>query len=163
MCWSPMSPVSLQAGPTSRVLISTMPCGRGKCFMAWTEQARLLLRKARQDQVIVSRAVDDPEIADEIVGFHVQQACEKCMKAALCMHEVAYRRTHDLQELYDLLNDSGVSPPEALRELVEWSPFAVTYRYEDWSAVDPVDRVRANFLVHAAIAWTETEVPPEPI
>jgi len=99
--------------------------------MAWTEPARLLLRKARQDQVIVSRAVDDAEIADEIVGFHVQQACEKCMKAVLCMHEVAYRRTHDLQELYDLLNDSGVSLPEALRELVEWSPFAVTYRYEE--------------------------------
>jgi antitoxin (DNA-binding transcriptional repressor) of toxin-antitoxin stability system len=53
--------------------------------MAWTEPARLLLRKARQDQVIVSRAVDDAEIAEEIVGFHVQQACEKCMKAVLCI------------------------------------------------------------------------------
>lgn len=62
--------------------------------MLWTEQARLLLRKARQDAVIVSRAVVDPEIADEIVGFHVQQACEKCMKAVLCVHGVIYRRTH---------------------------------------------------------------------
>jgi hypothetical protein len=131
--------------------------------MAWTEQARLLLRKARQDQVIVSRAVDDPEIADEIVGFHVQQACENCMKAVLCMHEVAYRRTHDLQELYDLFKDSGIALAEALRELVEWSPFAVTYRYEDWSAVDPVDRVRADCLVRAPIEWTEAEVPPETI
>lgn len=129
--------------------------------MAWTEQARLLLRKALQDEVIVSRAATDPEIADEIVGFHVQQASEKCMKAVLCMHEVAYRRTHDLQELYDLLHDSGIPLPEALRELVGWSPFAVTYRYEDWAAVDAVDRQRAGYLVRAAIEWTQTEVPPE--
>ena len=39
-------------------------------------QARLLLRKARQDAVIVSKAVDDADIADEIVGFHVRQAGE---------------------------------------------------------------------------------------
>jgi len=53
--------------------------------MPWIEQARLLLRKARQDVVIVSRAVDDPEIADEIVGFHVQQVplCEDSAKRNL--------------------------------------------------------------------------------
>lgn len=58
--------------------------------MPWMEQARLLLRKARQDSVIVSRAVGDLEIADEIVGFHVQQACEKCMKAVLCARGISY-------------------------------------------------------------------------
>ncbi|MBI1926471.1 HEPN domain-containing protein [Candidatus Poribacteria bacterium] len=130
--------------------------------MPWIEQARLLLRKARQDVVIVSRAVDDPEIADEIVGFHVQQACEKCMKAVLCVRGVTYRRTHDLQELYDLLHDAGVALPDALYELVTWSPFAVAYRYEDWpAATAPVDRMRADYLVCAAIIWTEGELPPE--
>ncbi len=64
--------------------------------MLWIEQARLLLRKARQDVVVVARAVDDQEIADEIVGFHVQQAAEKCMKAVLCARGISYRRTHDL-------------------------------------------------------------------
>ena len=128
--------------------------------MLWIEQARLLLRKARQDVVVVARAVDDPEIADEIVGFHVQQAGEKCMKGVLCARGISYRRTHDLQELYDLLNDAGVAPPDAVRELVAWSPFAVAYRYEDWSAADPVDRVRALDLVRAAITWTEGELPP---
>src|SRR5438046_7081287 len=108
-----MSRVSPRAGPTSRAPTSTMPSAKGKSCMAWTEQARLLLRKARQDRVIVARAVTDPEIADEIVGFHVQQAGEKCMKAVLCMHEVAYRRTHDLQELYDLLTDARVALTEA--------------------------------------------------
>ena len=71
---------------------------------------------------------------------------------------IAYRRTHDLQELHDLLEDGGVTLPGAVRDLVEWSPFAVAYRYEDWSAPDPVDRARAEQLVRAAIVWTEGEL-----
>jgi len=126
------------------------------------EQARLLLRKARQDLVIVSRGVSDLEIADEIVGFHVQQAAEKSMKAVLAARGITYRRTHDLQELHDLLKDAGVTLPGAVRELVNWSPFAVAYRYEDWSPPDPVDRAAAERLVRAAIAWTEGEVGPQP-
>jgi HEPN domain-containing protein len=129
--------------------------------MLWIEQARLLLRKARQARVVVARAVDDLEIADEIVGFHVQQAAEKCMKAVLCARGISYRRTHDLQELHDLLHDAGVPLPDAVRELVTWSPFAVAYRYEDWAATDPVDRTRAHELVRAAIAWTEGELPSQ--
>jgi HEPN domain-containing protein len=128
--------------------------------MLWTEQARLLLHKARQDRVIVSRSGSDPEIADEIVGFHVQQAAEKCMKAVLCARGIAYRRTHDLQELHDLLEDAGITLPGAVRELVDWSPFAVAYRYDDWPTSDPVDRARADQLVHNAIAWTENELGP---
>jgi len=129
--------------------------------MPWTEQARLLLRKARQDMVVVSRAVDDPEIADEIVGFHVQQAAEKCMKAVLCARGISYRRTHDLQELHDLLQDAGLTLPGEVSELVGWSPFAVAHRYEDWLETDPIDRLRANHLVHAAIAWSTAELPPQ--
>lgn len=128
--------------------------------MPWIEQARLLLRKARQDVVVVARAVSDPEIADEIVGFHAQQAGEKCLKAVLCARSVSYRRTHDLQELYDLLHDAGVALPDMVHELVAWSPFAVAYRYEDWPTSDPVDRVRAIELVRAAVTWAERELPP---
>jgi HEPN domain-containing protein len=128
--------------------------------MLWMEQARLLLRKARQDVVVVARAVNDAEIADEIIGFHVQQAGEKCMKAVLCAQGVSYRRTHDLQELHDLLHDAGIALPDAVRELVAWSPFAVAYRYDDWPTTDPVDRDRAHDLVRAAVAWVERELPP---
>jgi hypothetical protein len=31
--------------------------------------------------VIVRRSIDDAEISDEIVGFHVQQVPEKCHNA----------------------------------------------------------------------------------
>src|SRR4051812_47823405 len=117
--------------------------------MLWREQAELLLRKARQDVVVVARGVDDGEIADEVVGFHVQQAAEKCMKAVLCVRGISYRRTHDLQELHDLLDDAGLAMPAAVSELLTWSPFAVAYRYEDWLSTGVVDRVRAHVLVRA--------------
>jgi HEPN domain-containing protein len=82
------------------------------------------------------------------------------MKAVLCARGVGYRRTHDLQELHDLLDDAGLALPDAVRELVSWSPFAVAYRYDDWPATDSVDRVRAHDLVRAAITWTEAELTP---
>jgi HEPN domain-containing protein len=128
--------------------------------MLWSEQAHLLLRKARQDVVVVARGVADAEIADEVIGFHVQQAAEKCMKAVLCARGITYRRTHDLQELHDLLHDAAIAVPDAVRELVPWSPFAVAYRYDDWPAADPVDRDRAHELVRAALTWVEGEIPP---
>ena len=127
--------------------------------MPWTEQAQLLLRKAANDGVIVARAVEDAEIADEVVGFHAQQACEKCLKAILCQHGIAYRRTHDLQELSDLLGDAGVSLPAELPELVSWSPYAVAYRYEDWPTSATVDRERAHELVKTVLAWASGSIP----
>jgi hypothetical protein len=39
--------------------------------------ARLLLKKARQDEALVRKIGSDTDIADEIVGFHAQQAVEK--------------------------------------------------------------------------------------
>ncbi len=126
--------------------------------MPWTEQANLLLRNARHDTIIVVRTTTDFEIAEAIVGFHVQQACEKCMKAVLCARGVACRRTHDLQELHDLLIDAAVNLPVELVELVAWSPFSAVYRYEDWSESGPLDRIRAHELVQAAITWANAGV-----
>ncbi len=124
--------------------------------MPWIEQARLLLEKARNDAVIVRRSQTDPEIADEIAGFHVQQAAEKCFKAVLCTAGVPYRRTHDLQELHDLLSDAGIEVPPGLVEILDWSPYAVEYRYGDWFQSEPMDRGRALELVEMALRWAES-------
>ena len=40
------------------------------------ELARLLLQKARQDLDLVVSVADSEAVADEIVGFHIQQATE---------------------------------------------------------------------------------------
>ena len=51
--------------------------------MTPADQARLLLRKAQQDQVILQQLLDDPLITDESLGFHAQQAAEKLLKVRL--------------------------------------------------------------------------------
>lgn len=42
-----------------------------------------LLVKARNDALVLDKLAEDPEVADESVGFHAQQAVEKALKAVL--------------------------------------------------------------------------------
>ena len=64
------------------------------------ELARLLLQKARQDMELVVNVIDSKTVADEIIGFHIQQAIEKALKAALTRVGIQYQFTHDLTILY---------------------------------------------------------------
>ena len=54
------------------------------------ELARLLFQKARQDLALVSNVGDSEAEADEIIGFHVQPAIEKAIKAVLTRLGIQY-------------------------------------------------------------------------
>ena len=43
--------------------------------MTLADQARLLLRKAQQDEVIFNRLIDDPLITDESLGLSCPTGC----------------------------------------------------------------------------------------
>jgi HEPN domain-containing protein len=45
------------------------------------------------------------------VGFHAQQAVEKCLKAVLAQHRVEVHKTHDLRALLDLLVERNLPIP----------------------------------------------------
>ncbi len=47
------------------------------------EHAEFLLRKAAKDERALETLHADPGSADEVVGFHAQQAAEKLLKAVL--------------------------------------------------------------------------------
>ena len=47
-------------------------------YMGPLERAKLLLSKAHDDEVLLEEIVTNDKIADEIIGFHAQQAAEKC-------------------------------------------------------------------------------------
>ena len=66
--------------------------------------------------------------ADEIFGFHAQQAVEKSFKAWLAFLGEVYPLTHDLGELLALLraHDDGASRFEGL---IEYTPYAVGLCY----------------------------------
>ena len=83
---------------------------------------------------------NDTIFADEIVGFHIQQAIEKLFKAWLALAGRLYPPTHDLNELLALLKPCQ---PDAAGfvELTDYTPCAVQFRYTGAdAAAGPLDR-----------------------
>ena len=122
------------------------------------EQAFLFLRKAAQDEILLDEVIDNPRIADEIIGFHCQQAAEKIIKALLSTRGVRFRKTHDLAELGLLLKNVGIPLPEHLRDLDVLTPFGVVYRYEDYAGEVSLDRQRAREMIRALRSWVEDQL-----
>lgn len=118
--------------------------------------ARMLLRAAERDvgALRVMRHSDD--ISDEVLGFHVQQATEKSLKAWLALLGETYPLTHNLDTLLDLLTARGVVVT-LFRKLSDYTPYAVEFRYEGVdSSTDPIDRDGALALVEALLQQIRT-------
>ncbi len=119
--------------------------------------ARRFLALADRDMRAFLKLADDPEIDDEVAGFHAQQAVEKCLKAVLAKHRVELRKTHDLQLLIDLLVQSHLPSPPLCEGIDALGPFAVELRY-DLMATEPLDREQARTVVAAVRSWAEQQV-----
>ena len=118
-----------------------------------------LLAKAAEDQALVAAAVDNPAISDAIVGFHVQQAAEKLLKALLVRRDVAYRRTHDLFELFGLLSASGLPVPDRVLRIGLYTPYAVEFRYDEPDLDAKLDRSGALAQLQEFHQWVEANGP----
>lgn len=73
--------------------------------------------------------LDEDAFADEIFGFHVQQAAEKMLKAWLSTRGDEFLCTHDLGCLVSLLLDGGAEA-SAFSDLEAYTPYAESFRYE---------------------------------
>ena len=93
------------------------------------DHAKILAQKADSDLKVceISLQHDGPL---DVVAFHLQQAVEKLLKALLAARTIVYPKTHDLDELMNLL------PPDfstvlSFRERISgWTAYAVDIRYE---------------------------------
>ena len=123
------------------------------------EQAALLLRKAAQDEALLDAVLDMPQVFDETIGYHVQQAAEKLLKAVLAAHGVVYRRTHNLDELVLLLQDNDIFFPDDLLSIRAFTTFAVEPRYEDLPPEEiTLDRPTARDCLRRLRVWAEQQV-----
>jgi HEPN domain-containing protein len=90
---------------------------------------RQWLDKAEEDfaaaEFLVSRDAPYPHV----VAFHAQQAAEKYLKAYLTWRQVEFPKTHDLNELLDLVGSVDAALARALQEADELTPFGVDVRY----------------------------------
>ncbi|MCB0210631.1 MAG: HEPN domain-containing protein [Anaerolineae bacterium] len=89
------------------------------------EMALISLDKAKQDLVAVGKWLTDTEIADEILGFHIQQAIEKSFKSVLLRRMVDYPRTHNLRLLIDLCQANDIQVPTKFFKVDVFNRYAV--------------------------------------
>ena len=129
--------------------------------MAASEEARQLLAAARKDWRALEGMTDPDVFADEIFGFHAQQAAEKALKAWLALLGAEYPRTHDLSLLLNALGHHGQNV-EPLYELIEFNAYAVQYRYEAFEEVGrPLDRKAVRVRVAELLQMIGGLTPPD--
>ena len=111
-------------------------------------------RKARSDEIALEKLADDPNVPDDLIGFHAQQALEKLLKAALAHAGVAPPRIHDLGELVARLADVDLPPPTSASEARSLVPWAVEFRYDD-VLDERLDRAAACKAVTDVRGWVD--------
>jgi HEPN domain-containing protein len=104
------------------------------------EHATQLLDMAGKDYTALSNMLDPSDFAEEIFGFHAQQAIEKSLKAWVAALSLTYPKSHDISELIRILEKSGADL-DRFPKLESYSAFAVQYRYEALEGSDkPLNR-----------------------
>ena len=103
------------------------------------EQVVVLLEAAERNLSALRAMGNNPDFADEIFGFHAQQAAEKSFKAWLALLGEDYPTTHDLIRLLKMLilRDADATRFKALGD---YSPYAVQFRYITDPSARPLDR-----------------------
>ncbi|MFM8952844.1 MAG: HEPN domain-containing protein [Planctomycetaceae bacterium] len=104
----------------------------------------VLIRKAKQDELVLERLLGDQDVDDDTLGFHAQQAAEKLLKAAMAIRGLDYPRTHDLGALIDMLAKGGTTLPEDLADIDLLTPFGTIFRYDE--VVERAGRDRQQWL-----------------
>lgn len=100
---------------------------------------------------------NDPDV--EIVGFHLQQAAEKTLKAWLFSLGEPIIKTHDLSYLLNKL-ESQQQNIDDLWSLAELNPFAVQFRYGLFDN-EPFDWQEAYEEVQTLIQRVEKSIAGE--
>lgn len=98
--------------------------------MGQTERAAELIKLSGIDYLAAEKLSESGSEFEFIIGFHLQQAAEKLLKAWLEILEQEYPKTHDLTLLLSLLEDQG-NDIGIWWDLTLLMPYAVNLRYED--------------------------------
>jgi HEPN domain-containing protein len=117
------------------------------------EFARVLLRKAEQDEVVLAKLLNDTSIADEMLGYHLQQAVEKRLKAVLALNDIEFKHQHNISYLVALLDSGGVELPPCREQIEELTPWASKARYEGFFRGE-LDRPPVPGLCETMIEWS---------
>ena len=102
----------------------------------------------------MSRQSGPAEIYREDLCFQAQQAAEKSIKAVYQSKKLAFRYTHNIEELLTHLERSGVVIPDQIKAASELTHYAVEARYPGLTEPVSEDEYReAVRLAQAVVEW----------
>ena len=87
------------------------------------------LRKASADIELAEHLLSEGVIFPNAMAYHSHQATEKYLKAFPTCHQVAFPKTHDIEELLDLVEAVDDSLAASLRDVIVLTPYGVELRY----------------------------------
>lgn len=112
------------------------------------ELVQTLLNKAETDLLNATILRDSTQGNPEGIGFHVQQAVEKSLKAILVFHVIDYPRTHSIARLAQLVSDNNIDLPAAFLDSNRYTSYARDLRYDEISPNEEFEFDEA--IAHAA-------------
>ncbi len=126
------------------------------------EFVRQWLRKARGDLLTAEHLASERPDLGFAAAFHAQQAVEKALKALLVWHQVDFPKSHDLERLVELLDESGIPVERVLRQVTSLTLYAVDARYPGDLPEPTVAEVeQAVAIAHRACASIAAGLPDE--
>ena len=93
------------------------------------EFVRQWLLKAEEDLNAAKALITYGDSFSSTVCFHSQQAAEKYPKAFLTRHQAEFPKTHDIDELLDLVAPIDSKLSESLRDVIVLTNYGVDVRY----------------------------------
>jgi len=95
----------------------------------------------------------------EDLCFEAKQAAEKAVKAVFIQNGVSMPSIHDLDELLQRLERSGLTVPKYVRQADELSRFVVETRYPGLAGpVTKQQHRRAVRIAGAVVRWAERQI-----
>ena len=71
---------------------------------------------------------------------------------------IRFRKTHDVRELLDLLEDADCRVPGDLSDLDTLTPYGTVFRYEVIPSEASLDRAGCRSMVRSLRVWVEKEL-----
>ena len=105
------------------------------------------LAKAGEDYGVAEFLLTEASPYLTAIAYHAQQAAEKYLKAYLTHHQCEFRKTHDIEELLDIVAGVDKTLANDLREAGDLTPYGVHARYPgDFPDVSSEDAKRMVVL-----------------
>lgn len=93
------------------------------------EEYLVLFELACADLKLVESTLENKDIREQLLLFHLQQAVEKFLKSLLSLQHIRFPKIHDIEEIIELCKENGIILPEYIEEFINLTPYAAEFRY----------------------------------